>query len=97
MRTHTEKFNQNKLAYLIENRSDFPINRPTSDDNYDSYFMAEKYLKKSTNGTINVSYDYANGKTSGRMFAKESLSMQSIAREIRHTISKEYYHDTYNF
>jgi hypothetical protein len=44
-------------------------------------------------GAVNVSYACAKGKVSGRQFARDSVSLQCIKRNVRHTIAGEIYRD----
>jgi hypothetical protein len=60
---------------------------------YDPFNTATKLLQKSTNGLVKVSYHQPGGRNFGRFFADGGVSLQSICREIRHSISAEYYDD----
>jgi hypothetical protein len=87
-----EKFNQNKLYYIIENQEKLKLKmRPECFENdYNPFIVLEKYLENSNNGVSVVNYKQISG---GRYFAIGGLSLQSFAREIRHTIAEEYYTD----
>lgn len=88
-----EKFNQNKLAYIIENQNVLKLQmRDTcNNDSWNAFYLPEKYLYNSIGGLCNVRYEQNNNK--GRYFAKGGMSLQSFCREIRHTIAEEYYDD----
>jgi len=53
-----------------------------------TFLKAEKMLNKSRNGTIKVTYKQRNGV--GRRFASKGLSLQSLCRQMRHTIARDY-------
>ena len=89
--TLNERFNQNILNYLIGHKSEFFPKMRIYDDTYDPFDIATKYLKKSVNGQIKTIYKQNN--SFGRFCAVGSLSLQSLPREIRHTISSEFYKD----
>ena len=61
------------------------------EDGYDPFHIAQKYLSKSANGTIKTKYK--QNASFGRFYAVGSLSLQSMPREIRHTIATEFYVD----
>ena len=87
----TEKFDASKLNYILQNREKFKVRE--YDDTYDAFLMPFKYLQKSTKGIIKVSYHQPKNRNFGRFFADNGLSMQNMVREIRHTISAEFYDD----
>ena len=90
---YTEIFDVNKLAYIIENK-DVCLKkmRPECyEDKYDPFLLPERYLRKSVEGKCVVNYKQVGGV--GRYFANGGLSMQSFAREIRHSIAKDLYVD----
>jgi hypothetical protein len=60
---------------------------------YDPFNTATKLLQKSTNGVVKVNYHQPGGRNFGRFFADGGVSLQSICREIRHSIAAEYYDD----
>lgn len=86
--TLNERFDANKLKTIIKNY-DSLVKRAIIDD-YGLSLMKD-YLIKSRNGKIKVNYHQPSGK--GRLCAKKSLSLQMISRQIRHTISRDYYID----
>lgn len=88
----TESFNQDKLAFLLhdpEIRAELekpPVEKPWKKKKKQSALkIASKYLEKSNDGQIVVTY-YQKDKV-GRRYAQGSLSMQSLERRIRHTIA----------
>lgn len=85
-----EHFNANKLFYIINNQDEIKKQMRSScfDKNYNPFVLCKKYLLSSRNGKRKVKYKQNNGK--GRYFAIGSLSMQSLPREIRHTIQNDY-------
>ncbi len=89
----TEMFNMNYLYHIIENKQYFKtfMKESSFKDNKDPFEMAEKYLSKSINGKIDVTY--SQRKSHGRFYANKSLSLQSLCKKIRHTIAKEHYVD----
>jgi len=60
----------------------------------DSKKLLIKYYKKlnTDTNTINVEYKQTTHNT-GRYFSLNSLSLQNVVREVRHTIGNEYYYD----
>ena len=86
-----ETFNQHRLHYILEHKERFPCR--VTDECYDPFGTAKKMLLKSTNGTLKVNYHQAGGRNFGRFFANDSTSLQSLCREIRHSISSDYYDD----
>lgn len=91
--TLDEKFNQHKLNYIIKNKDTLKNSMRTKcfEDDYDPFAIANKYLNKSNNGTIITKYK--QNASYGRFYAVGSLSLQSLPREIRHTIANEFYID----
>lgn len=90
--TQKEKFNADKLSYVLEHQSDYSIERLESDAHRmeSMWAGAKEYLKSSRNGTATVHYSQKNGK--GRYYAK-GFGIQNMARELRHTICNDYYVD----
>ena len=89
-----EVFNQHKLSHIINNEALYRSkmrNKCFDDDGYNPFTIAGKYLGKSKNGTIKTTYKQNSG--FGRFHAVGSMSMQSMSREIRHTIASEFYVD----
>ena len=85
-----EHFNADKLFYIINNQDQIRTQMRSTcfDNHYNPFILCKKYLDSSRNGERQVKYKQKNGK--GRFFAIGSLSMQSLSREIRHTIQKDY-------
>lgn len=85
-----EVFDQHKLNYIISNKEKFKkqMRDRCFENDYNPFAIIEKYLRKSRNGTMKVQYKQTEGK--GRFYAIGSLSMQSMPREVRHTIASEY-------
>jgi len=88
-----ETFNYTALQAIINNKKKFKsqLRKSCFKGKYDPFLLAEKYLNKSSFGKIHVKYVQKEGK--GRYWAIEQLSMQSMCREIRHTIANENYVD----
>jgi hypothetical protein len=86
-----ERFNQHKLNHILKNEEIFRSQMRVFDDDYNPFTIATKYLMKSRNGIIKTKYKQNN--SFGRFHALGSLSLQSLPREIRHTIANEYYTD----
>ena len=91
--TLSETFNQHKLYYILNNQDEFKKQMRDScfENDYNPFSLLIKYLANSKNGSINTNYKQNAG--IGRFYAVKSLSMQSMPREIRHTIANEYYID----
>ena len=53
----------------------------------------EKYYEKCKNGKVPVTYKKVKGNPFGRADPEHSLSLFTIRREVRHTISKTFYID----
>ena len=94
--TFYEKFDHNKLAFILNNLEIIKEQyRPNARDS----LSLDKYYEKSRNGNsgvgcLRVKY-FQNCKDSirGRLQAFESLSGQNMVREVRHTIFNDYYID----
>ena len=87
----SERFDQHKLNHIIEHADLFRNRMRVFNDDYDPFTIASKYLAKSRNGIIKTKYKQNSG--FGRFYALGSLSLQSLPREIRHTIANEFYTD----
>jgi len=90
-KTLYETFDQHKLSHIINNEATYrPLMRPevTQDEDYNPFTIMKKYLAKSRGGKITVEYRQNEGK--GRFYALGGLSLQSLPREIRHSIAKGY-------
>jgi hypothetical protein len=91
--TLTETFDADKLAFISNNPLKFKDQmrwRERYDQN-DPFKIIKKYLRRSRHGKVQVDYRQNNGK--GRYCAMGSMSLQTIPREIRHTISRDFYYD----
>jgi hypothetical protein len=86
----SEKFNQHKLNYILNNKEQFKCR--VYEESYDPFNLPNKYLQLSSHGIVNTSYHQVGGRSFGRMFAND-VSLQGICREIRHTIAGEFYTD----
>jgi phage/plasmid-associated DNA primase/predicted transcriptional regulator len=92
-----EVFNINIANHILEHIERFkPYMRSKFfEEGRDPILFLRKYVQNANieNGVAfeNVTYKQNNGK--GRYYAIGSLSLQSLCREIRHTISKEFYKD----
>jgi hypothetical protein len=91
--TLTETFDADKLAFISNNPLKFKDQmrwRERYDQN-DPFKIIKKYLRRSRHGKVQVDYRQNNGK--GRYCAMGSMSLQTIPREIRHTIARDFYYD----
>jgi hypothetical protein len=99
----TEIFDYRALMLVVDNWS--ALTMPA--ESRESYFVngveyspiaiLRNYLKCAASGdphgSIRVTYVCAKGQDSGRRFAKNALSMQGMARCVRHTLAKDVYED----
>ena len=103
---YNEVFNLRKAQFIIENYEEVKKQfRKESEErlnniNLDPLTLFKKYVSNSkklnistipNTNIINVSYKQNNN--IGRYFAKGSLSLQTLPREIRQTIASDYYYD----
>jgi len=99
-----EEFDAHKLQYIINNFKSFKDKLRWREryELIDPCTIIKKYLKKCrtistpVNGVADRFYVpviYIQKKGRGRFYAKNSLSLQNIPREIRHTISKDFFYD----
>lgn len=88
---YTEKFNQHKLNHILQNKEKFICR--VYEQGYDPFNMATKLLQRSSDGVLKVNYHQPGGRNFGRFFADGGVSLQSICREIRHSIASEFYDD----
>jgi hypothetical protein len=88
-----ETFDADKLNYIINNFDKLRKKMRTVcfERVIDPLVLAKKYLRYSRDGKIDVMY--RQKKSYGRFCSRGSLSLQMIAREIRHTIASDYYID----
>lgn len=86
----TEKFNKNKLLYLIENQNEIEqICRKDARNLID----LEKFYKHSSNGKLNVHYSQKDNGLYGRYFVKHAIGGANLMREYRHVIYADFYND----
>jgi hypothetical protein len=90
-----ETIDVDKLNYIISNKHKFnDVFRLNTHSKlydkilYDPFTIAKRYLEKSRKGKVIVTYTQKDGV--GRCYASRALSLQSLNRKIRHTISKGY-------
>jgi len=89
-----ERFDYDRLKYIINHFDELKPQMRESifkDNDYNPLSIIRDYFKKSKKGVIDVKYKQNQSK--GRYWALKSLSLQSLPREIRHTISQDYYID----
>ena len=89
-----ERFDANVLNHILKNRDKFDpmiVSRRPNYEDYDIFGMAQRYLNLSHDGHIKTKYKQNNGY--GRFYAVQSMSLQSITRNIRHSIARDYYID----
>ena len=91
--TLSETFDADKLSFIINNIAIFKDKMRWQDryDLNDPFVIIKKYLNRSRNGNVKVDYKQKRGR--GRYCAMGSMSLQTIPREIRQTICKEFYYD----
>lgn len=86
----TEKFNKNKLLYLIENQNEIEqICRKDARNLID----LDKFYKQSKNGILPVHYNQKDNGLYGRYFVKNAIGGANLMREYRHVIFSDYYND----
>jgi hypothetical protein len=100
-----ERFDADALNHILMNKEKYAeLIRPEKQgliDNavdIDPFVLSGKYLAKSKGGNATpearmVAVEYHQANSHGRFFAVGQLSLQSLIREIRHTISRKYYKD----
>lgn len=95
-----EKFDQTALFYILEHWTEmskhitlchFTESEADTVDHQTLNVVCQKYLQRSRQGVITVTYNQK--KQRGRYFANGAVSLQAISREIRHTISRDHYVD----
>ena len=88
-----EKFNADKLAYIVNNEDIFKpqLNTKHFLNNYNPFKILNRYLTKSTDGVIQTEYLQKGG--SGRFVAIGGLSLQALPKSVRHTIAGDFYND----
>jgi hypothetical protein len=95
-----EYFNGDKLAELCRNRKKYaPYINNNSPDMWNPFTIPYKYLSNSrhvegSTWCIDVSYSQKSERAmAGRQFADNAMSLQGMARRIRHTISEGIWED----
>ena len=84
-----ERFDSNKLAFIISNQSEIEkLFREEARNN----LPLNKYYEASSNGLCPVTYNQHEG-FHGRYYARGSVSAQNMVREVRHTIFDDFYVD----
>lgn len=81
---------------LIEKVNEYNLDRVLSSPDIDPELKGKlvKYKSKINNGYIQVHYNYSkNLQDKGRLYARDSLSLQNIKSEVRHFISNDIYED----
>jgi phage/plasmid-associated DNA primase len=89
-----ERFDQHKLNHIFNIPKDELKMLLRWRDRYDvidPFTVIKNYLLQSRKGVVEVSYKQK--RSDGRFCAVKSLSLQTIPREIRHTIAEEFYWD----
>jgi len=81
-----EDINTDKLAYIIDNFDSLNLNLKTKD--YDPLTRLKNYLRNCFENSIQVNYSQKQGVA--RFYARQSLSLQSLPKCIRHTIAVDY-------
>lgn len=91
--THTEKFDQHKLAYILGHEDKFKkqMRDACFENDYAPFSVMKKYLESSKKGEIVVTY--RQNESIGRFYAEGALSLQGLPREVRHTIASDLYTD----
>jgi hypothetical protein len=88
-----ERFDQHKLNHIVKNEEEFrkKMSSRSFENGYNPFTILKKYLSNSKKGVMETMYRQRVAR--GRFYAVGSLSLQSIVREIRHTIAADYYND----
>ena len=89
----TEHVNKAALEYIVTYWDGLQFRPSVEEDNeWDPYKICKEYLERlNKKGEKKTFYSQKNNR--GRFFAVKGLSLQSMPREIRHTIASEYYWD----
>lgn len=88
-----EKVNKLALEYCIENFKTLPIRQAVKDDTYTYTKLLEYYNRLDSEGKTKITYKQVNSLLDRSRWFSNGASLQNIPREIRHTISSQYYHD----
>lgn len=90
----SEVFDIKQLEYILENKIFYEtqMREETFKNGHNPFSLCKKYLNSiSKTGKVKVNYKKIHGE--GRWFAENSLSMQSMCREIRASIAHKIYWD----
>lgn len=90
----SEIYDVNQLEYILENKVYYEtqMREETFGSEHNPFTLCKKYLQEtSKTGKVKVKYHKIHGE--GRWFAENSLSMQSMCREIRASIAHKFYWD----
>ena len=90
-----EIFDARKLKLIIDNWEFIQFQE--GNDKYDPIQICKKYLEESkqikSDSNINIINVEYTQKSNGRLYANYGLSLQSLPRIIRNTISNDFYYD----
>jgi hypothetical protein len=88
-----EKIDQNVLNHIIKNRDTYELQMKEKKEGEleDRFTIAEKYLRLSKGGIVPTTFKQKN--KIGRYSAVGSLSLQSLPKQIRHSIAGNFYYD----
>jgi len=91
-----EEADKRKILYCIENWDNLPLREESRKVNEETRLMPSvvmnEYVRSSNTNIRTVKYNYSKNGI-GRLYAFRGRSLQGFPREIRHTISKEFYYD----
>lgn len=91
--TKTETVCKAKLEYIVKNWDGLDFRASVDDDNeWDARKICKDYLDRLDNKGSKKTF-YKQNNDQGRYFAVKGLSLQSMPREVRHTIAKDLYWD----
>lgn len=88
-----EKLDINVINHILDNEVDILRGMKRSKKKYDSFDTLRKIRHRMTNGSIPTKYNFARFADDGRVFADGGVSMQTICRELRHTLCRDTYID----
>lgn len=93
METYTEVFDRDALSYILDNEEYYKT-LVTPNDIYPPFEICRKYLAKAIGKRHDhVIVNYGKNAGRGRRFARKGLSLQTMPRQIRGTISHNLYYD----
>ena len=89
----TERVNKAYLEYIVDNWDGLEFRASVeSDESWDPLKICKEYLMRLDSKGEKKTF-YRQHDSQGRYFAVKGLSLQSMPREVRHTISKDLYWD----